>query len=75
MQNEALRANGWSNNAAAIPRQPNKTHNFGYSVGGPVLLPKVYNGRNRTFFFHNLERTRVRNYTSTAFGTLPVVAL
>ena len=54
--------------------QPNKQHNFGYSVGGPVMLPKIYNGKNRTFFFHNLERTRVRNFTSTAFGTLPVPA-
>src|SRR3954453_11596923 len=34
VQNEALRANGWSNNAAAIKRQPNKTNNYGYSIGG-----------------------------------------
>jgi hypothetical protein len=73
-QNEWLRANGWSNNAGAIKRQPNKTNNFGYSVGGPVILPKVYNGKNKTFFFHNLERTRVRNFTSTSFGTLPIPA-
>ncbi|MGH9672557.1 MAG: carboxypeptidase regulatory-like domain-containing protein [Bryobacteraceae bacterium] len=72
VQNEALRANGWGNNAGGIARQPNKTHNLGYSVGGPIWIPKVYNGRNRTFFFHNVERTRVRNYSSTAFGTLPM---
>src|SRR5436190_5804871 len=69
-QNEPLRSNGWSNNAGGIKRQPNKTNNFGYSLGGPVMLPKIYNGKNRTFFFHNLERTRVRNYASTSFGTL-----
>jgi hypothetical protein len=74
VQNEAFRSNGWSNNAGGIKRQPNKTNNFGYSVGGPVILPKVYNGKNRTFFFHNLERTRVRNYSSTAFGALPIPA-
>ncbi len=72
VQNEALRANGWGNNAGGIKRQPNKTNNFGYSISGPVVVPKVYNGRNRTFFFHNLERTRVRNYSSTSFGTLPM---
>lgn len=72
VQNDALRSNGWSNNAGGIKRQPNKSHNFGYSVGGPVMVPKIYNGKNRTFFYHNLERTRVRNYSSTAFGTLPV---
>jgi hypothetical protein len=74
VQNEALRANGWSNNAGGIKRQPNKTNNFGYSIGGPVVLPKVYNGKNKTFFFHNLERTRVRNFSSTSFGTLPIPA-
>jgi hypothetical protein len=39
-----------------------------------VILPKVYNGKNKTFFFHNLERTRVRNFSSTSFGTLPIPA-
>ena len=28
-----------------------KQHDFGWSVGGPVYLPKIYDGRNRTFFF------------------------
>jgi hypothetical protein len=72
VQNDAFRANGFNNNASEIPRQPFKQHNFGYSIGGPVYLPKIYNGKNRTFFFHNLERTRVRNYVSTDFSTLPV---
>jgi hypothetical protein len=30
---------------------------FGGSVGGPVFLPKVYNGKNRTFFFTSYERS------------------
>jgi hypothetical protein len=74
VQNDALRPNTWSNNAAGVKRSPFKQHNFGYSISGPVVLPKIYNGKNRTFFFHNLERTRVRNFTSTSFLTLPVPA-
>jgi hypothetical protein len=31
---------------------------FGVSLGGPVIIPKVYNGHNRTFFFWNWEQTR-----------------
>ena len=50
-QNDALRANSFNSNASGVPRQPFKQHNYGYSVGGPVYLPKVYNGRNRTFFY------------------------
>jgi len=71
VQNEALRANGWSNNAAGIKRQPFKQHNYGYSAGGPVWFPKLYDGRNKTFFFHNFEYTKVRNFRSTGFSTLP----
>ena len=71
VQNDALRANSWSNNAAGIRRPPFKQHNYGYSVGGPVWLGGLYDGRNRTFFFHNFEYTRVRDFTSTAFSTLP----
>src|SRR4029077_12699526 len=36
---------------------------FGASVGGPVFIPKVYNGRNRTFFFFAWEDSR--NLSST----------
>ena len=70
-QNDALRANGFNNNAAGTPRQPFKQHNYGFALGGPVMLPKIYNGRNKTFWFVNWERTEQKNFTSTAFGTLP----
>lgn len=72
VQNDALRANGWNNNAAGLKRQPFKQNNYGYSVGGPVFLPKVYNGKNRSFFYHNLERTKVKDFRSTSLSTLPV---
>ncbi len=32
-------------------REPFKGNDYGFSVGGPVFIPKVYNGRNKTFFF------------------------
>jgi hypothetical protein len=42
-------------------------------VGGPVLIPKLYNGRNRTFFHFNVEWYR-RNNTDTTFMSLPTAA-
>ncbi len=72
-QNDALRANSFNSNASGIPRQPFKQHNFGYSIGGPVLIPKLYNGKNRTFFFHNFEQTRLRDFNQTAFTQLPTM--
>ena len=70
-QNDALRANSFNSNASGVPRQPFKQHNFGYSVAGPVYLPKVYNGKNRTFFYHNIERTKLKDYSQSGFATLP----
>jgi hypothetical protein len=37
-----------------------KRNQFGASVGGPVLVPKLYNGKNRLFFFVNYEGLRER---------------
>jgi hypothetical protein len=71
-QNDALRANGFTNNAAGIARQPFKQHNYGFAAGGPVYLPKIYNGRNRSFWFFNFERTKQTNFQSADFSTLPV---
>ena len=71
VQNDALRANGYNNNAAGIARQPFRQNNYGASAGGPVFLPKFYDGRNRTFWFVSWERTKVVNRQSTDFTTLP----
>ena len=37
-----------------------KRNQFGGTLGGPVLIPRVYNGRNRTFFFVRYEGERTR---------------
>jgi len=39
-------------------RTPLKQNQFGYVVGGPVYLPKIYDGRNRTFFFTSYQGGR-----------------
>ncbi|MBL8216766.1 MAG: TonB-dependent receptor [Bryobacterales bacterium] len=46
-------------NFFAADRPPLRWNVFGFSLGGPVVLPK-YNGRNRTFFFTSLEWQRQR---------------
>jgi hypothetical protein len=43
---------------------------FGFSLGGPIVLPKLVHGRNKLFFFGNYEGIRERQYTST-FGRFP----
>ena len=74
VQNDVLQANSFNNNALGEPKPPYKLLNFGYAVGGPVILPKIYNGKNKTFWFTNLEHTRVRNFASSSRITLPLPA-
>jgi hypothetical protein len=56
IQNEALNANTFANNALGAPRPPNRQRDWGGSFGGPVYLPKLYDGRNRTFFYFAYEK-------------------
>lgn len=45
------------------------THNeFGGNIGGPIVLPKLYNGRNKTFFFVDAEGIRQRSALSETFN-------
>src|SRR5262245_38644684 len=56
-QTDWVANNFFSNRAGqAKPDQPFK--NYGGSIGGPVILPKIYNGRSRTFFFVTGEAYR-----------------
>ena len=47
-----------------------KQNNFGVTVGGPVYIPKLYNGKNKTFFFASYEgfRNRVGANTGSFFS-------
>ena len=48
-------ANNYFNNAAGKPRPSELWENWEFSLGGPVVIPKVYNGKNKTFFFVSTE--------------------
>src|SRR6266481_4122891 len=58
LRNTDWEANAFFANRSGIPRtdQPNRTY-YG-SFGGPIWIPKIYNGRNRTFFWGALEGYR-----------------
>ena len=57
------------------PEAPvNQQNNWGFSVGGPVILPKLYNGKNRTFFHVSSDWFR-QNQAQNALGTVPTQAM
>ncbi len=51
-----------------------KMNDFGIYLGGPVIFPKLYNGRNKTFFFGSYEVLRLPN-TETYVNSVPTEAL
>ena len=52
------------------PKPPFKRNQYGFAVGGPVYIPRVFNGKNRAFFFADYEGTAIRQ-SSTTTSTLP----
>ena len=67
-----LNANSWYNNSRGYDRLPFSQYNPGLTFGGPLSIPKVYNGKNRTFFFVSYE---YQNFQDTTFidTFLPVI--
>ncbi|MGA3260858.1 MAG: TonB-dependent receptor [Bryobacteraceae bacterium] len=55
LRNEDLDANTFFNNQQGIARQILKRNQYGFTVGGPVWLPHVVDGRNKLFFFFSYE--------------------
>jgi hypothetical protein len=71
LRNPALNANGFINNRQGRKRAGAKIHQFGFTAGGPVMIPGLFDGRNRSFFFTDYEDTLNRNI-SNATATVPL---
>src|SRR5215471_1568485 len=57
-QNNVLNANTFQSNRAGQPKAPIHFNEYGGTVGGPVWIPKVYHGQQKTFFFFAYDGTR-----------------
>jgi hypothetical protein len=57
-RNDVFNSNTWFNNKNDTPKSRLHQHRFGGSVGGPVYIPKLYNGKNQTFFFFQFSGFR-----------------
>ena len=70
LRNNAMDARGFFANQAPILKQSD----FGGTVGGPVYIPKVYNGKNKTFFFATYQGFRNRAGRNIQTLTVPTAA-
>src|SRR5215472_14256871 len=50
---------------------PFKWNQYGFTLGGPVQIPKLFSGKNRLFFLSNFEGFRLRNQTQVVYSTPP----
>lgn len=59
LRNDKLDANSWFGNFNGLKRPALRQNDFGFTVGGPMSIPKIYDGRNRTCFFASYEGLRL----------------
>jgi trimeric autotransporter adhesin len=70
LRNEALNANGLYNNSHGIPRSKYRLDEGGGSIGGPIIIPKLFNGKDKLFFF--VSYLRLTHATPDTFlGKVP----
>jgi hypothetical protein len=65
VRNDKFNANTYFNNLSSVARPLLRYNDYGFTIGGPVWIPKVYDGHNKTFFFFSGEFRRVINYGTT----------
>ena len=80
-RNRALDARAWTLNTQnsynqshgkpLAPQPPDTQNDFGFTVGGPVYLPHLYDGRNKTFFFFDYEGFRFHTGSSSTESWIP----
>jgi hypothetical protein len=59
LRNGDFDANNWFNDFFGQPEPPLRQNDFGGTLGGPIEIPKLYNGKDRTFFFFSYEGLRL----------------
>jgi hypothetical protein len=73
LRNSVLDSNDFFANRANRGKGSFKRNQWGGTIGGPIFLPRVYDGRNKTFFFFGFEGTNSRSL-SVYTGTMPIAA-
>ncbi|MBC8166927.1 MAG: TonB-dependent receptor, partial [Bryobacteraceae bacterium] len=70
LRNDKLDARGFFNATRSVNRQ----NEYGGSIGGPIWIPKLYNGRNRSFFFFNINYFKFRSGPVNQTASVPTAA-
>jgi hypothetical protein len=74
LRNKSLDANSWLNNLQGSKRPVDTQNDFGAILSGPVYIPKIYNGHDKTFFMFNYEGFRF-NTGGNGLNSAPTQAM
>ncbi len=72
-RNGVLNSNDFFANRSGQPKPDMHRYQYGGTLGGPILIPKVYDGRNKTFFFFGFEETKEAD-NAVETDTVPTLA-
>lgn len=72
LRNSGLDAADFFENAGNLKKGEFRQNQFGFTLGGPFVIPHVYHGKNKTFFFVDYDGMRIRQ-AQTFVGTVPTV--
>jgi len=75
LRNDFCDANDWFNDFLRVPEPPVRQNDFGGTVGGPIAIPRLYNGRDKTFFFFSYEGLRLIQPQAADLSLVPTLAL
>jgi len=75
LRNDVFDANDWFNDLAKLPKPALRQNDFGGTLGGPIEIPHLYNGKNKTFFFFSYEGLRLLQPQAATVQFVPDAAL
>lgn len=75
IRNNAFDANDWFNNHYGVPATPLRQNDFGGTLGGPIWLPHLYDGRKSAFFFVSYEGLRLDQPQAATIQYVPDATL
>ncbi|MEW5977470.1 MAG: TonB-dependent receptor [Acidobacteriota bacterium] len=70
-RDSSLDANSFFDNRAGNAKPPSDYRRIGFNLGGPIVIPKLYNGTNRTFFSYTYEDTHQSSIEQASTLTVP----
>jgi hypothetical protein len=71
LRNNFFDANDWFNDYYGDPIPALRQNDFGGTLGGPILVPRAYNGRDKTFFFASYEGLRLTQPQAASIQYVP----